>query len=138
MKDHKPVGQTKDAGFQIGVRKTFAVDRDTLWAFVLSKKGVRLWFGDVAAELPYHEPFRSDEGMEGLITTLQEGSHLRMKWKKPDWEHFSMLQIRVIPAADKATLSFHQDHLTDENQRAEMKANWTSIMEKVGDCVASL
>jgi len=138
MKDHKPVGQTKDAGFQIGVRKTFAVDRDKLWAFVLSKKGVELWFGNVAVDLPYHTPFNSKEGMEGLITTLQEGSHLRMKWKKPDWEHFSMLQIRVIPAGDKAALSFHQDHLTDENQRAEMKAHWISIIEKVGDCVASL
>jgi len=76
--------------------------------------------------------------MEGLVTTLQEGSHLRMKWKKLGWEHFSMLQIRVIPAGNKATLSFHQDHLADENQRAEMKAHWISIIEKVGDCVASL
>ncbi|CAD5267656.1 MULTISPECIES: SRPBCC domain-containing protein [unclassified Imperialibacter] len=138
MKDHKPIGQTKDAGFQIGVRKTFAVDRDKLWAFVLSKKGVELWFGNVATELPYHQPFRSEEGMEGLITTLQEGSHLRMKWKKPNWEHFSMLQIRVIPAGNKATLSFHQDQLISESQRAEMKTHWAVVIDKVGDRIASL
>jgi uncharacterized protein YndB with AHSA1/START domain len=137
MKDHKPVGQTKDAGFQIGVRKTFAVDRNKLWAFILSKKGVELWFGDIAAELPYQIPFNSAKGMEGLITTLQEGSHLRMKWKKPGWEHFSMLQIRIIPAGNGATLSFHQDQLADGRQREEMREHWKEVIRKIGEALSS-
>ncbi|MEQ8808520.1 MAG: ATPase [Imperialibacter sp.] len=137
MSKRTPVGLTKDAGFQIGVRKTLPVEAARLWAFLLSGEGVRLWFGDVS-ELPFQVSVNSPEGMEGLVTTLKEGSHLRMKWKKPGWEHFSMLQIRVIPAGKKSTISFHQDQLISESQRAEMKTHWAVVIDKVGDRIASL
>lgn len=136
MATQKPIGLTKDAGFQIGVRKSLPVGVAQLWAFLLSKDGVGLWFGEITEELPFQAPFSSREGADGIITTLKENSHLRMKWKKPDWEHFSMLQIRVIPAGDKATLSFHQDQLPDENQRAQMKKYWTEVIRKISQRIS--
>jgi len=38
MEKSKTIGQTKDTGFQIGVRKTFAVSVETAWPFYSPKK----------------------------------------------------------------------------------------------------
>lgn len=40
-----PVGMTKDAGAQIGVRRTLAVTKEQVWNFLLSPEGLSLWIG---------------------------------------------------------------------------------------------
>ncbi len=42
------VGQTKDVGFQIGVRRTFASRSQQVWEVMTSDEGVKLWLGDVS------------------------------------------------------------------------------------------
>ncbi|MEJ7683796.1 MAG: hypothetical protein WKG06_39240 [Segetibacter sp.] len=42
MKEAKTVGQTKDAGFQIGLRKTFPISADTAWTFCFQMKDLQL------------------------------------------------------------------------------------------------
>ena len=44
----KPVGLTKDVGFQIGVRRTLPISRDDAWQLLTSKRGVKIWLGDVS------------------------------------------------------------------------------------------
>jgi len=42
MTGEKIVGQTKDVGFQIGVRKTIAVSPQAAWDFLTSAEGSQL------------------------------------------------------------------------------------------------
>lgn len=133
---NKPVGLTKDAGWQMGYRKTLPVPQAKAWDFFFSREGVKLWFGELEGSLQAGVDLKSKEGTEGKITTFVEGSHLRMKWKKPDWEHFSMLQIRLMPAGNpdegsSTTFAFHQDQLLNEKEREEMKQRWEGVMEKM-------
>lgn len=131
MDKARPTGLTKDAGFQIGVRRTMAVGHAELWDFFFSPEGILLWFGNVNPPLPLGTSFKSDDGFEGFITTFREGSHFRMKWKKPGWDHFSMLQVRIMPSGNKTILAFHQDQLLNEQERMEMKAYWLQVAEKI-------
>ena len=41
----KPVGVTKDAGVQIGVRKTVAMTKEEVWSILVSPQGVKLRSG---------------------------------------------------------------------------------------------
>ena len=43
------VGQTKDAGFEIGVSKTVPHPREAVWELLTSEEGAALWLGDGVA-----------------------------------------------------------------------------------------
>jgi uncharacterized protein YndB with AHSA1/START domain len=128
----KPIGLTKNAGFQVGTRKTFPVSVETAWDFLISARGTSIWLGLINPDsLDVGTPFTTSNGVEGQIKVLKPYSHLRMKWKPSDWTNTSTLQIRVIPAKDKTTISFHQEKLLDEHQRNSMKSFWQSVLGKI-------
>lgn len=132
MVQPRAVGQTKDVGFEIGVRKTFPVSRVDLWNFLSSAQGIQIWLGIFdAANLELHRRYKTAENIEGEINVLKPCSHLRMTWKKPEWRNVSTLQIRVIPVNSGTTISFHQEHLLDGQQRNEMKAYWETILDNI-------
>ncbi|WP_338130985.1 TetR family transcriptional regulator [Cohnella rhizosphaerae] len=45
------VGKTKDAGYQIGVRRTLPVTVEEAWRFLTDAKGMRVWLGEVDGAL---------------------------------------------------------------------------------------
>lgn len=126
-----PVGLTKDAGFQIGVRKTIDYSFDKVWNFFFSDEGVKIWLGNLVTEVGIKKHYKTEEGIEGQINLFKLHSHIRLTWKRKDWENFSMLQIRIIRAKDKTTISFHQDKLLDEQQREEVKTYWEEKINRI-------
>ncbi|MEZ4849144.1 MAG: ATPase [Bacteroidia bacterium] len=128
---NKPVGKTKDVGFQFGLRKTFSVSANDAWDFMFSNEGLNTWLGSLKDELEIKKPFTTMEGIEGLVRVLKPYSHIRMNWKKPDWENMSTVQIRVMGNAHKATIAIHQEKLLDSAQREEMKEYWQGKMEEI-------
>src|SRR6478735_7954693 len=118
----KVIGQTKDAGFQIGVKKTFSIGLESAWDFMFSQKGLALWLGLPEAQtLVLGDNYKTIDGIEGKVTVLKDFSHVRMSYKKPEWANSCALQVRLINSKGKVTISFHQDHLLDLSQRNEMK-----------------
>src|SRR4028119_131717 len=132
--EKKVVGQTKGAGFQIGVRKTFAVPVETVWNFLFSGKGLSTWLGKISLEdFELGKPYKTEEEIEGKVNIFKPNSHIRLSWKQKHWTNTSALQIRVIPSKEKTTISFHQDNLLDSKQRVEMKKYWDEVMHKIGN-----
>lgn len=127
----KVVGKTKDAGFQIGVRRTFDIDHKDAWEIMFSRKGIDTWLGNIKQGLELDKEYKTDDGIEGKVTVFKEYSHIRSSWKKPDWDKASILQVRIMDAKGKSTISFHQDRLKDAPQRAEMKAYWDAVIKKL-------
>lgn len=120
----KRVGLTKDVGWQFGLRKTFQYSQEHLWDFLFSDKGLKIWLGELEDELEIKQGFKTKEGIEGFIRVFKPYSHIRMKWKKQNWENTSTVQVRVMGDHEKATVSFHQEKLLDNDQREEMKLYW--------------
>ena len=137
MAAKKPTGLSKDAGYMVGARKTFPVSKDAAWDFLFSDEGLRTWLGKISADdIEPGKSFKTKEGIEGTITTFVPGSHFRMKWKRKDWPNEVILQVRVIPANEKTTISFMQEKLVSAKQRAEMKKHWTEVLEQMENKIA--
>ncbi|HEX2984099.1 MAG TPA: SRPBCC domain-containing protein [Ignavibacteriales bacterium] len=130
--EEKIVGLTKDAGFQFGLRKTFPLSVEEVWGFMFSKEGISIWLGNMdISVLEKDTEYKTKKGIEGVVKVFKPYSHIRMRWKKKDWENVSTLQIRVMPTGNKATIGFHQENMLNAAQREKMKAYWNGIMEEL-------
>lgn len=128
----KAIGQTKSAGFEIGVRRTFEVPVMRAWEAIISEKGVKLWLGEVPGmKWEKGETYKTKDGTEGEIRVINHGSHLRITWWPQNWEKASTIQIRVIPNGEKTTISFHQENLAGADDREEMRQRWEYVLDEL-------
>lgn len=131
-----PVGLTKNAGWQIGLRRTLSVPAQVLWDFMLSQDGLEIWLG-------MGEPFKFIPGIKyklfdgttGEVRVIDKGSQWRISRKpaNPRYERPSTIQVRIIDKADQCTLAFHEEHLPDERSRKIRKTFYLNVMELIKD-----
>ena len=122
-KSDKPVGLTKDTGYQVGARRTIDVPHSAAWDFILSPEGLKIWLGPVSSiELREKESYELDDGVSGEVRVLKPGSHIRLTWHSSDYPRPSTIQVRVIPKGEKTTIAFHQEHLPDSSVREKRLA----------------
>lgn len=128
-----PVGVTKDAGVQIGVRKTIKVEKEKVWDYLTSPQDLPLWIGDVSEfRLQKGYEFKSKEGICGKLTVVLPFRKLRMKWKLPEWEKPSRLQLYLLPTdSGKTTIAIHQEMLDDVYVRELMRRFWADKLEQI-------
>lgn len=126
----KPVGLTRDAGWQFGLRKTFSVKSSAMWDFLFSER-LGLWLGEISDGLEEGRDYRTADGITGGVRVFKPYSHIRMDWRNVGWNNTSILQVRVMENADKCTVSFHQERLRNERQRIEMKKYWNERMAAI-------
>jgi len=120
--NNRPVGKTKDAGWQIGVRKTVAAPSDEVWDFLTTDPGIKIWIGEIPVDtLSEGTNFSLSDGTDGKVTVFSD-SHLRMRWHPPEYPRPSIIQLRVIPKDGKTVVAFHQEHLPDKNEREIRRA----------------
>ncbi len=127
------LGFTKDVGFQFGIRKTLPVSKENVWRFLFSKSGLITWLGEILEEIEIGKSFKTKDGVEIFVRVFHPFSHIRLDWKKKEWDNFSRIQIRVIEKGSKTTIRFHQEKLIDSKQRKEMKEYWTKVINKISD-----
>jgi len=130
---HRNTGETRDVGFQFGVRRTFPVSTETAWMILFSEEGIRTWLGDTDNALEPYKSFTTKEGIVGSVRVLKPGSHIRLNWTWPGWENISRLQLRVIENQGRATVSFHHEKLLNVAQREEVKQHWNKKLDELGD-----
>src|SRR5690606_37945359 len=111
----KIVGQTKDVGWQFGVRKSVSLNANEVWDFLFSENGTELWL----------------KGADREFSTFKNLSHIRTKWKLNGWTNEATLQMRVISNKDKTTIAFHIEKLLNEKQREETKTHWDKVIKTV-------
>lgn len=121
-----PVGVTKDAGIQIGFRKTYSVSKQQAWDFFMSPEGLELWIGKCPSfRLAVGSEYESVEGISGKITVVESDHKLRLTWKRPEWDKPSRLQLYFLSTASgKTTIAIHQEMLEDVYIREIMRRHW--------------
>jgi uncharacterized protein YndB with AHSA1/START domain len=134
----KPVGLTKDVGWQIGVRRTLPIEYQAAWRLLTSKQGVAAWLGQ-ASELEFVKgaAYQLTDGTQGEMRVLQHDSHLRMTWHPPGWERASTLQVRVIPKGDRTVVAFHQEHLPGPKEREDRRAHYRAALDELERIIAT-
>lgn len=129
--DKKPVGKTKDVGYQVGARKTLPVTSDKAWDYLTSGKGLSIWLGETSIQsLSKGTRFQLDDGTTGKVRVFSD-SHLRMSWHPPQWNRPSTIQLRVIPRDDRSVIAFHQEHLPGPEEREERREFFRSVLDRL-------
>jgi uncharacterized protein YndB with AHSA1/START domain len=126
----RPVGLTKDAGWQIGARSTVAAPLAAVWAYLTSDEGLDLWLGKGARPDPAKgSRYRAEDGTTGVVKSYHREKRFRLSWHPPGWGNESTLQVTVSHAVTGTTIGFHQERLASEAQRNEMRSHWRRVLE---------
>ena len=129
MADTSTTGRTKDAGWEIGVRRTVPAEVDEVWALLRSPEGTAAWMGGPVAIA--EGPYRLEDGTDGEVRVDEPGSHIRLTWRPPGREEPTVVQVRVLPAASGATIAFHQERLDGPEEREAMRERWTGVIARL-------
>jgi uncharacterized protein YndB with AHSA1/START domain len=131
-KETRPVGQTKDTGWQIGARRTFPIPLEDAWRLVTSPDGLRLWLGDAPTlDFTTGAAFSLPDGASGEMRVFKPNSHLRLTHHPPGWPRPSTIQLRVIPNKDKTVIAFHQEHLPGPEEREQRRLHFLAALDKL-------
>ncbi|HET6296958.1 MAG TPA: SRPBCC domain-containing protein [Kribbella sp.] len=125
-----PVGETKDAGWNVGVSKTLPYSVPELWDFITSTEGVTVWLGE-GAVLENGSAYKTADGTTGEVRSIREHDRIRLTWHPADWSHESTVQVAVSGAGSKSVLRFHQERLADAEERNRQRTHWQNVMDSV-------
>jgi uncharacterized protein YndB with AHSA1/START domain len=129
-------GETADAGFEIGVQKTFPLDAGAAWKLITSPEGTKLWLGDVPdLKLVKGQAYTTSDGITGEVRSVNEGRHLRLTRKLPKSSGPSTFQVSVVPAGNKTSIRVHHEKLAGENEREEMRNHWQGVLNRLFELV---
>lgn len=129
MKKKEP-GKTRDVGYQVGARRTLAIDGRKAWRFLTSPEGVRTWLGE-GSNIVFEKgaAYRTADGSEGEVRVFHPGSHVRITWRPPGWKQASTIQLRVIPNGPRTVIAFHQENLPGSRERLARRSHFVRVLD---------
>lgn len=135
------VGQTADAGFQVGVQRSVAATATEVWELITSRP--ELWLGEGASvdfdkggryELP---PGVDAPGVSGEVRVVKPGDRLRMTWQPEGWPAPATLQLTLSRSgSDKTAIHAHLEKLPNADAREAMRKRWREALEGIATAVA--
>lgn len=132
----RTVGQTADAGFQIGVQRSIAVTVTEAWELITASP--ELWLGEGASVAfhvgeHYRVPARNGvPGASGEVRVVKPGHRVRMTWQPEGWPTPATLQLTLLESGSKKTaVHVHLEKLPDSHARAAMRERWREALERI-------
>ena len=130
------VGETADAGFEVGVRRTVAATADEAWELITTRP--ELWLGEGASVAfdkgaVYDVPPGDDgPGASGEVRVVKPGDRLRMTWQPEGWPAPATLQVTLSESAPGRTaIGIHLERLPDAAAREAMRSRWRDALERI-------
>ncbi len=130
------LGQTADAGYQVGVQRSVPVTAGRVWDVLTTQP--ELWLGPDATVV--FEPGREYEvppgewgpGARGEVRVVKPGDRLRMTWQPEGWTEAATLQIALSTAAPGRTrVQMHLEKLPDAGSREAVRARLRAALEQI-------
>lgn len=132
------LGQTADAGFQLGAQKTVPISPSELWDFIFSPDGLRLWLGQTTDfKLVKGATYSLLDGTRGEVRAIDEGKRVRLTWQPIDWLHPSTLQLYFLPTPGGTSLRVHHEKLADQKTRQDMVRHWRATLTALTEAVSA-
>jgi len=129
-------GQTADAGFQVGVRRS--VDGNALQAWELITSRPELWLGEgasigfVSGERYEVPPSGASPGASGEVRVVKPGERLRMTWQPEGSPWPATLQLTLVESGSgKTSIGVHLEKLPDPDAREAMRERWRAALERL-------
>jgi hypothetical protein len=100
------VGKTKDAGWEIGVSRTFPISLEEAWARI---EDPAAWLGEPADDVRSHHPL----------------NRIRVGWKG------TIVQVVLTSAKTGTRINFHQERLADAEERERQRRHWSDVIDRL-------
>jgi uncharacterized protein YndB with AHSA1/START domain len=128
----RPVGKTKDVGWQIGVSRTILVDFDTAWRYLTSPAGLSTWLGEgIETPLAKGQIYKTNDGTTGQVRSVRLRDRIRLTWQPSNRPDDATVQIALTPAATGCTFRFHTERLCDADERERMRRHWLQVANTI-------
>ena len=127
-------GSTKDAGWEVGVRKTVAASPTVVWEYLLGD-GLGLWLGKTTLPTSKGAAYETADGVRGTLRTLTAGSKIRVSWRPDDWPHDTILQVSVKEAPGGTTIAIQHEQLADRDERRMMLGHWKNVVADLAHAI---
>lgn len=133
-KGRRILGQTKGAGFEVGVSKTLSLTSQAVWKFMFSVSGLKIWLDAALLKLQKGSHFESKSKIQGEVRSLDPGKKIRLKINNPNWgDKPTTLQLYFEDKGNKSILRFHHEKLTGAKQRSIMKNHWQEVLAQINN-----
>ena len=129
----RPVGRTRDAGWQIGVSRTIHVDIETAWNYLVSAEGLPTWLGEGIDPLAVAkgETYETVDGTSGEFRSVHKHDRIRLTWQPDERPDDATVQIALTPAKTGCTFHFHTERLHDNTEREAIRDHWRAIADAI-------
>jgi uncharacterized protein YndB with AHSA1/START domain len=128
----RPVGLTRDAGWQIGVSRTFPADVESVWELLTSAAGLELWLGKgVPTPLTKGASYRTRDGTRGEIRSVRPLDRVRLTWQPEGRDAPATVQLAVARSPRGCSVRFHTEHLASQQEREAMRTHWRKILDRL-------
>jgi uncharacterized protein YndB with AHSA1/START domain len=122
------VGETADAGFEVGVRRSVDAPIDDVWDLLASR--TELWLGKPVA-LRKGERY-SVPGASGEIRVVKPGDRVRLTWQPEGWAAPATMQLALSRAqSGKTTITAHLEKLPGAEARDAMRAHLREALDRL-------
>lgn len=128
----RPIGLTRDAGWQIGVSRTFPVDLEAAWEQLTSEAGIKLWLGGgVASPLTKGAHYQTRDGTTGEVRSVRPLDRLRLTWQPAGRDAPATVQLTVVESSSGCSVRFHAERLASEQEREHMRSHWRTVLDRL-------
>ncbi|WP_193103723.1 hypothetical protein [Brachybacterium sp. FME24] len=134
LRRHDPLGLTRDAGWELGVRRTVAATAPDVWHRLLAE-WLPQWLEVDSIPQLVGAPLRHNGSVRGRIVGCHMGRRVRMYWTPVALDHETVFQVTLLEASAGTTIAIHQERLVDAVERQSLLEQWTAILD---DLVAAL
>lgn len=118
----RPVGLTRDVGWQIGVSRAFPTTVETTWELLTSPAGLQLWLGEgVPSPLTRGARYLTGQGTSGEVRSVRPLDHVRLTWQPEKRDTPATVQVAVASAPRGCSVRFHTEHLASQAEREAMR-----------------
>jgi uncharacterized protein YndB with AHSA1/START domain len=132
MAAERPVGKTRDAGWEIGVSRTVAAPAPRVWALLASARGQAIWLG-AGARLSTEKGagYETEDGTVGEVRSFRPLDRIRVTWKPPDWDHDTTVQVAIRAQGEQTLIRLHQERLAGAAEREQQRRHWSAVMDEI-------
>ncbi|MFC7374826.1 SRPBCC domain-containing protein [Brachybacterium sp. GCM10030267] len=125
-----PTGLTRDAGWELGVRRTLSAPLEDVWRRLLAE-WLPQWLGVENVPQMVGAPMRHDGQTRGRVVGCHVGRRVRVRWTPPTLDHETVFQVTLLEASGGTTVAIHQERLLGAAERQGLLEHWTTILDEL-------
>ena len=128
----RPVGLTRDAGWEVGVSRTLPASVRAMWDLLISPTGLGIWLGRGLPSLPdVGAAYTTADGTCGELRSVRPLDRVRLTWQPPGRERPATVQVALVGAPSGCSVRFHAEQLAGAQDRERMREHWRGVLDEL-------